>query len=474
MTTYSMTLRQDHFEMLKNHLIKTDGRERAAYVLCRVGGITADPWDREAHMKFLSCEVWPVPEDDIIESSDNHITWQTRSFVKALKTAKKEGMIVAVVHNHQANHNQFSAQDDLNEPDLMQLAINRNGINTKILSIIMTTDSMLTGRVWLTANKGGYTSLQMIRVMGSEFILHYPGRGDGILSAAFHRQALALGPALNNDLAALRVGIVGCGGTGSATAMILARLGVGQIVLIDNDVVDRTNLNRLHGAKQADADGMRSKVDIVAHSIAEMGLGVRVVQLDAWVTDECCRNALKSCDIIFGCTDDNEGRLFLNRLAYYYLIPVIDMGLSIDVVKGDATPGVMAFDGRVTVLQPHTTCLLCRNIINTEQARAESLRRVNPSEYERQKVEAYVVGEGNPSPAVVTFTTEVATMAVNEVIHRLQGFRGTEGSADNRVRKFHLMLDRRPGHKPNEGCRICHQQTIWGRGDDEPFIGLTG
>ncbi len=30
--------------------------------------------------------------------------------------------------------------------------------------------------------------------------------------------------------------------------MLLARLGVGQIVLIDNDIVDRTNLNRLHGA----------------------------------------------------------------------------------------------------------------------------------------------------------------------------------------------------------------------------------
>ena len=94
-----------------------------------------------------------------------------------------------------------------------------------------------------------------------------------------------------------------------------------------------------------------------------------------------------------------------------------------------------------------------------------------PSEYEQQKVEAYVAGEGNPRPAVVTFTTEVAAMAVNEMLHRLQGFRGANGSVAQRVRKFHLGEDFRPGCKPAEGCRICGDQTIWGKGDVDPFLG---
>src|SRR3712207_6906598 len=49
----------------------------------------------------------------------------------------------------------------------------------------------------------------------------------------------------SSDLRKLRIGIVGCGGTGSAVAMLLARLGVGQLALFDNDIVDQTNLNRL-------------------------------------------------------------------------------------------------------------------------------------------------------------------------------------------------------------------------------------
>lgn len=473
MTTYSLTLRQDHSEELEALLLHPDGCERAAYILCREASIGADPWDREAHRKFLSCEVRAVPPEDVVESSRRSITWKTRSFVAALKTAKAEGMVVGVAHNHPKGVNRFSGQDDKNEPDLLQLAINRNGPDTKILSMILTEDGLLAGRVWLAPKKDGHFPLRLIRVMGQTFALHYSGRGGGLPPAAFHRQALALGKALNQDLATLRVGIVGCGGTGSAMVMLLARLGVGQLVLIDNDIVDTTNLNRLHGARQADADAMLSKVKIIAHTVAELGLGVRAVPIEAWVGDIQCRDALRSCDLIFGCTDDNEGRVFLNRLAYFYLIPTIDMGLAIDV-EGDEVPEVKALDGRVTVLQPHATCLLCREIIDIERARAEALRRANPTEYERQKLEAYVVDGGDPSPAVVTFTTELATMAANEMIHRLQGFRGPDGEADNRVRKFHLMTDRRPGRAPRDGCRVCENRANWGRGDEDPFLGLVG
>ena len=53
--------------------------------------------------------------------------------------------------------------------------------------------------------------------------------------------------------------------------MLLARLGAGQLVLFDNDIVDVTNLNRLHGARRSDADAMRPKVEVVAREIAEIG-----------------------------------------------------------------------------------------------------------------------------------------------------------------------------------------------------------
>lgn len=470
MTIYSFTFRKDHLDQIESALLRDDGCEHAAYVLCNKAFLVIDPWARQAHEKFLSAKVIPVPDDDVIESGPDRVTWRTRSFAHILKEAEANNQTVAIIHNHPMGLIGFSAQDDANEPDLLQMAINRNGEGTRILSFVLTGDRQLAGRVWLHPTKNGHQPISMIRVIGSEIVLHYPDRGHRTPLDAFHRQALAFGEALNQDLRKLRIGIVGCGGTGSAVAMVLARLGVGQLALFDNDIVDQTNLNRLHGARQADADAMCPKVDVVAQSITEMGLGVRVVPINAWGGDPKCRDALRACDVVFGCTDDHDGRLFLNRLAYYYLIPVIDLGLAIDV--GDqAPPVVKALDGRVTVLGPHHTCLLCRGVIDPEIARSESMKRTNPAEYEKRKTESYVVGEGNPSPAVVTFTTEVACMAVNEFIHRLQGFRGPGGAASNRVRKFHIDIDRRPSHKPGSACMICGEETIWGQRDIEPFMG---
>jgi molybdopterin/thiamine biosynthesis adenylyltransferase len=469
MSFYSLTLRKDHFVTLKAHLLRADRRERAAYVLCNIARIGADPWERQAHFKFLSCEVIPVPDEELIESTQDRVTWPTNSFVAVLKKAQLGGKVVAVVHNHGDGLTTFSGVDDGNEPELSRLAGNRNGVGTKILSLVITPEEEITGRVWLSPQ--AKEPLHLVRIFGSEFSLRFPGRGQGMTSPALHRQMLAFGTALNQDLRMLRIGIVGCGGTGSAVAMLLARLGVGQLVLFDNDIVDTTNLNRLHGARQADADALRPKVDVIAREITGLGLGVRAVPMRKWVGDSVCRDALKSCDIVFGCTDDNQGRILLNRFAYYYLVPVIDMGLAIEVTKTEP-PQIQALDGRVTVLFPNHPCLLCREIVSGSNAHDEGLRRSDPAEYERRKAEAYVFGEGNPDPAVVTFTTEVATMAINEMIHRLQGFRGPEGAKAQLTRFFHRMEDKRPGAVPSPTCPVCAMTGVWGLGDVEPFLDM--
>ena len=470
MTLYSLNIRDIHFDELKAHLIRPDGRERAGYLLCRPSRSVADPWERQAHERYLVTAFCAVPDEDMVESTTSRVSWLTRSFVKALKEAERTGQIVAIVHNHPSGTPMFSPQDDANEPDLLQGALNRNGEGARILSVIVTPDGELAGRIWMHPSPSGKEPLSSIKVIGPQLALHYPGRSRSADRRAFHRQALAFGPALDHDLRQLRVGIVGCGGTGSAVAMLLARLGVGQIALFDNDIVDQTNLNRLHGARQSDADAMLPKVDVVAREIASMGLGVRVAPHNAWVGDPCCRDAIRACDVLFGCTDDHDGRMFLNRFAYYYLTPVIDIGLAIDVGEGEP-PEIVALDARVTVLGPGSTCMICRGIVDPAIASDQALKRKEPAEYEKRKAEAYVLGEGNPNPAVVTFTTELACMGVNELLHRMQGFRGRDGHADNRVRKFHLNEDRRPGRAPNDWCVICGSSDLWGRGDDDPFLG---
>ena len=327
----------------------------------------------------------------------------------------------------------------------------------------------VTARWWPDLH--GPVDADSIRIIG-ERLATYASIPEAFDPDFLARQSLAFGPSLNVRLRAMRIGVVGCGGTGSATAMLLARLGVGHLALFDEDIGDVTNLNRLHGARRADADAMRPKVDVVAREVTELGIGVRVVPLQCWIGDPVCRDALKACDLIFGCTDDHDGRLLLNRLAYFYLIPVIDMGLAIDPASdGSRLPDLT---GRVTVLAPGAPCLLCRGIVEPCAARDEDLRRRSPQEYERRKRESYLRGGGDPSPAVVTFTTATACLAADELLQLMTGFRGSEGHAWQRTRRFDLLRDRRPGANRQPHCLLCSLRDNWGRSDVDPFLDRTG
>ena len=96
--------------------------------------------------------------------------------------------------------------------------------------------------------------------------------------------------------------------------MLLARLGIGQLVLFDDDIVEASNLNRLHGRGgriQTPCGPGRSEV--VAREIAAMGIGYAPCHYAGGSTILPHGIRLKACDVIFGCTDDHDGRLLLNQ-----------------------------------------------------------------------------------------------------------------------------------------------------------------
>ncbi len=71
------------------------------------------------------------------------------------------------------------------------------------------------------------------------------------LPAIYDRNVRAFGPDVQQTLADLRVGVVGCGGTGSAVAEQLVRLGVRHLTLLDPDVLSENNLTRVYGSSLA-------------------------------------------------------------------------------------------------------------------------------------------------------------------------------------------------------------------------------
>lgn len=462
-----MILIEAHEAELRALLASADGAEAAAYVLFGVADIASDPWTGQRRRRLVSHEVVPVPDEDRVSASGVHVTWSTRSFVRLLKKAEERGLVLGIAHTHPGSTAFFSDQDDRNEKDLLRIVSNRSGDGHGFASVVLGGDGSICARHWTSPDRS--EACERVLVSGRKFILH--GVGAMPVEEMLDRQARLFGPAFNPLVRSLRVGIVGCGGTGSPTAMLLARLGIGHLLLVDDDTIELTNLNRVHGSRLDDVRAKASKVDVLAREIREAELGVQVATFRGWVGDADVRDAIRSCDVIFGCTDDHDGRLFLNRLAYYYGIPVIDMGVRI-IPKSKDRPYEMA--GRVTVVAPGTPCLLCRGLIDPVRARDEALRRADPEEFERRKAEAYVSGGGDPAPVVVTFTTETACMAVNELLHALTAFRGDGGMKPERRRRFDAIEERTTTCSPRQECEQCATPRIWGRGDVTPFLHRIG
>ncbi|WP_254425788.1 ThiF family adenylyltransferase [Polaromonas sp. A23] len=461
-----IVLLQSHEAALRSLLHRDNGSEAAAYVLFGKAEIAADPWSGQPRMRLISHEVVPIPPDEMVSASAVHVTWSTRGFMRLLGVAQHRGLVAGLVHTHPSAEAFFSDQDDRNEAELARTAFNKGAAG--LASVVFGRNEAIVGRLWTSSAET--VNASSISLIGSTIRISRV-HADDSEPEVLARQAALFGGGFNPVVRALRVGVIGCGGTGSAVAMLLTRLGVGFLGLIDNDTIDTTNLNRVHGSHATDVENGAAKVDIAAREIAAAGLGTQVVARKAWVGDLALRDLLRSCDVLFGCTDDHQGRLTLNRLAHYYGIPLIDVGLRMRSARSGVDYDMT---GRVSTIRPGSPCLMCLGVVDPSRAAAEGLRRSDPAEFERRKAEAYVAGGGDPAPAVVTFTTSIACAAVDELIQGLTGFRGGHGMTHNRIRRFDRMEDRAMTCRPVSSCPVCGSETVWGRGDVNPFLGVIG
>ena len=139
----------------------------------------------------------------------------------------------------------------------------------------------------------------------------------------YHRQMLLpeIGPAGQARLRAASVLIVGCGALGSAAAEFLCRAGVGELHLVDRDLVEPTNLQRQLLYGEADAAAGAPKAEAARRRLAAINGGVRV---RAWVDDLNAENAAdyaEEADLIVDGLDNFETRFLLNAVAVEQGIP---------------------------------------------------------------------------------------------------------------------------------------------------------
>ncbi|MFW6265921.1 MAG: SAMP-activating enzyme E1 [Halanaeroarchaeum sp.] len=119
-----------------------------------------------------------------------------------------------------------------------------------------------------------------------------------------------MGPAGQKALLESEVLVVGAGGLGSPVIQYLAAAGVGTLHIVDDDVVERSNLQRqtIH----RDADQGRSKVESAAAFVRNLNPDVEVVAHDVEFTPENAEDLVSGRDYVVDCSDNFRTRYIVN------------------------------------------------------------------------------------------------------------------------------------------------------------------
>lgn len=181
----------------------------------------------------------------------------------------------------------------------------------------------------------------------------------------YSRQSF-LGPDSEEFIRRCTVAVSGLGGGGSHVVQQLAHIGFQNYVLYDDDAVEESNLNRLIGAKAADALAETPKIHIAKMMI--YGL-----QPHANIRGFACRwqdhpEPMRECQIVFGCVDNYKGREELEIACRRYLMHYIDVGMD---VHGTDRPVI---GGQVIQSSPGGLCMKCMGFLTDEKLAQEAAR----------------------------------------------------------------------------------------------------
>lgn len=264
---------------------------------------------------------------------------------------------------------------------------------------------------WFRANENGPIErgpFRSITVIGDR--LTHLNADRRASEERFSRQIPILGDAGQDALRQLRVAVVGAGGTGSHAIMLLAYLGVRDFVLLDDDLVEQTNLNRVVTADHADLESPKTLV--ARRRLLALDPAARV-RLFPGLTPRGCHDELLEVDLIMGCVDHDGPRHRLNEIATEAGVPLIDIGTGVDTSLDPPATGA-----RICLVLPGGPCLGCTDELNS----LEVARWYKPAD--QQVVDRdHGYGLTEPDPSVVHLNGLAVNAAIAEVVAWISGAR---------------------------------------------------
>lgn len=412
--TGSLTLTENQHAALHSYLFPGDGLESAAILICRFVGRVRE--------RMIVREVLNVPDKSCSVRKRDFISWPGESIEDAIEAAEADGDAIILIHSHPGGLFGFSKTDNASDritiPAIFA-AVEAEGFFHG--SAIMTPNGAMKVRL--------YDPVGEVRDIDTVWSV-----GKNIIEITKNGQApvLTFGHQMSNALAGRTACVIGVSGTGSLVAELLARKGVGHLILVDFDIIKHKNLNRIVNSTVGDAEARRLKTRMMAAAIKQYAPNTKVTIISAGLDTREAVIAASAADILFSCVDGMTGRSIAELICRRCLIPLIDLGVTIPT-RRDSGGMVHVADvcGRIDFVRPDGPNLSDRGVVTAEGLRTEYLL-ANAPDAAAQEIEAgYIQGVHEEAPSVMALNMKAAADAVLEWIARQFPYRldGNSGCA---------------------------------------------
>ena len=202
-----------------------------------------------------------------------------------------------------------------------------------------------------------------------------------------------------DKVSSAHVMVVGCGALGNEAIKNLALFGVGNLVLVDFDEVEASNLTRSILFCSDDAKMHRYKVEAAAQSIKKINPNINVTTIVGDISYSVGLGLIRKMNVVVGCLDNRWARYVLNRLCMRAGVPWVDGGIN-------------ALEGVAKVFIPGQNCYACTL---EPSALAELKRNTSCSVAIKRNQES---GRIPTTPVVASIVGAVQAQEAMKLIHK--------------------------------------------------------
>lgn len=454
---YSIRMRVTHHRRLAEVLRAAVPAESVAFLLCR-------RCEGARGVIYLVDEVLAVPDDKYEIRSPVFASVSASFMARIAQKAKCANQTIVMTHIHPMTLTgvQFSTADHQGNARSFSFFLRRTGAPEHLALVWDLSVEECQGVVYRA--DGSTENLTTLSVVdGTRWKQCVPSALSMNISR-FDRQARMLGQAGQIQLSGLNVTVIGSGGTGALASLALVHHGVRHLTLVDDEVVDETNLHRLPASKPSDV-GVTRKVDLAAAYALRHAPDADLVGLPFNVESPEVLPYLIESDVVVVGTDNTTSRAFLNQIGQQYLIPLLDLGVQFVVDDAGAVTNEV---GRINFVRPGTPCLCCSGHISPARLAAESIPRDK-----RNGPDSYLRGLDDPQPSMLAFNMEV----VGRGIQVLVGFVTGLFSLPENTYELRTFLRTRGGGMSRSitkvgqrDCIICGPSGVIGLGCSMPML----